>query len=211
MKNIFLAILLFAGISAASAQEVYSSSGRPGYYKKTKKEKKGYDPSKLVLGGGLNASFGGGEVSAGISPMIGYRFTEHFLAGVGLGYQYYKSVYSTDQYGNPTSYSTDNIVYPSVWARYFVYRNIFADATFEYNIITQVDPLDDIPGSPNYGDPIPTKSTFDVSCLLLGVGYKWALGGRVSVFGELMYDVLQNPNSPYYGQVVPRLGVSVGL
>ena len=202
MKRIILIMLLFAGISA-SAQEVYSSSGKPGYYKKTKKQK-GYDPSKLVIGGGLNAGFSNGGASAGISPMIGYRFTDNFLAGVGLGYQYYKYVsYIDNNYNN--YYSTDNIIYPSVWARYFVYRNFFVDATFEYDFISQTDPLD------NYGNFVKTTTNIDVPCMLMGVGYKWALSGRVSFFGEIMYDVIQNINSPYYGQIVPRAGISAGL
>ena len=209
MKNLILILLLFTGIFTSSAQEVYSSSGKTGYYKKMKKQK-GYDPSKLVIGGGLNAGFSSGEVSVGISPFIGYRFADNFLAGVGLGYQYYKYLFFSDQNYN-NYYATENIVYPSVWARYFVWKNIFADATLEYDFISQVVPIDDNPGSANYGILMPTKSTFAVPCLLMGVGYKWSLGGRVSFFLEGMYDVLQQPNSPYVGQFIPRAGVSAGF
>jgi len=202
-------MILFASVSQAFAQEVYSSSGKPGYYKKTHK-KKGYDPGKLVVGGSLNAGFSNGGTSAGINPIVGYKFTDHFLAGVGLGYQYYRYISYTDYYNN-NYFSTDNIIYPSIWARYFVYRNFFVDATFEYDFISQRDPIDANPASPNYGDLVNTTTNINVPCMLVGIGYKWMITGRVSFFAEVMYDVLQEDNSPYYGQLVPRAGICAGL
>ena len=203
MKSIFWMLLLFVGISCASAQDVYTSSGKPGYYKKTKKVK-GFDPSKLIIGGGLNASYSNDYVSVGISPLVGYKITDQFSAGIGLGYQYYKFVSYVDQYYN-AYYSSQNIIYPSIWGRYFVFRNFFVDATLEEDFIYQTDPLD------QYGNFNATKSTFTVPCLLMGVGVNFPIAGRVSLFAEVMYDVLQDPNSPYYGQIVPRAGICAGL
>jgi hypothetical protein len=211
MKNIVVVLLLFIGVSAASAQEVYSSSGKPGYYKKTRNHSThGYDPSRLIVGGGLNAGLSDGGANAGISPLIGYRFTDQFSAGVGFGYQYYKFVSYVDQNYN-SYYSTDNIIYPSIWGRFFVWRNIFIDATFEYDFIFQKDPVDGTPGSPNYGNLVPTTSTYTAPCLLLGAGLKIPIAGRVSLFAEIMYDILQQPNSPYLDQLVPRAGICAGL
>ncbi len=203
MKNIVLALLLFTGISYASAQDVYTSSGKPGYHKKTKK-KKGYDPDKLIIGGGFNASLGGGFANFGIAPIVGYRFTDHFSAGVGVGYQYYQTpddastVYTT-------YYDKENIIFPNVWARFVVWRGLYVTGTFEYDFIKYTVPFD------NYGNPNPMSENVNAQCLLLGVGYKQAIAGRVSFFAELTYDVLQQQYSPYYGQLVPRVGIAMGL
>ena len=39
MKHIIWVLLVFVGMSYASAQDVYTSSGKPGYHKKAKKKK----------------------------------------------------------------------------------------------------------------------------------------------------------------------------
>jgi len=207
MKNIFLAILLFAGISHASAQEVYSSSGKPGYHKATKKKKKGFDPDKLILGGMPNLSFGGGFVDLGVSAIAGYRFTDHFSAGLGVGYLYSKAPYSIDpNNANNILYETENIVNPNLWSRYFVFRNFFVTGIYEYDLINEKLPLD------NYGQVNPTKSNFTNSCLFMGVGMRQPLGGRLSLYGEIVYDVLQGKNSPYYpGEPQIQLGFAAGF
>lgn len=205
-------VLLCLGVGMASAQEVYNSSGKAGYHKKTKKTK-GYDPDKLILGGGLNAGFGGGYANAGAAPIVGYRFTHDFSAGVGLGYQYYRApqdIYDIND-PNKTLYVNENIVYPSIWARYTVYRSIFVVANFEYDFISvkQYDYFIDPTTSQTY--LAQHKLSANVACLPLGVGLKQPLGGRVSFIGELMYDVLQQKYSPYFGQPIIRLGIAAGL
>jgi hypothetical protein len=204
MRYVVVVLLLFIGMSYASAQDVYTSSGKTGYQKKMKKNK-GYDPEKLIVGGGLNGGFGGGYANAGISPIVGYRFTNRFSAGVGVGYQFYKEPDYIDQ-NNNIHYAYENIVYPSVWARYFVWRNIFVDATFEYDFIMLQSPLD------NYGNLNVTRSNVSNQCLLLGVGLKQPIAGRVSFFGELIYDVLQGEYSPYpHNGPDIRFGIAAGI
>jgi len=198
MRNFVLTLVLLVGFSGAMAQEVYNSSGKANY--KKKKEKKGYDADKLVLGGGMNFGIGNGFTRVGVSPIVGYRLQKNLFAGVGLGYQYYKAPY--DELHNVYM----NIVYPNVWARYFVYRNIFVNATYEYDIITERYPLD------RYGNFNETKSSLTNNTLLLAVGYKWSLGGRLGFYGELYYDVLQGKNSPYpksYPGI--RFGIAAGF
>jgi len=205
MKNIILVLILCLGVHLSSAQEVYNSSGKgkPGFQKKTKK-KKGYDPDKLVLGGSLNAGYYGDYANAGIAPFVGYRFAPHFSAGVSVGYQFYKYPEYYDYYHNP-HYAYENIVFPAIWARYFVYRNIFVDATFEYDFInTQYPPY-------TINNPEPYKTFNTNSCFLIGVGIKQPLGGRFSGFAELFYDVLQNNISPYYGPPQVKVGFGVGI
>lgn len=183
MRNFALIVLLLAGFSGAMAQEVYNSSGKANY--KGKKEKGGWDADKLVIGGGLSLGIGNGFARLGASPIVGYRIADHLFAGVGCGYQYYKEPY--DDFHS----IHQNIIYPNVWARYFVYRNLFVNATYEYDIITQRYPID------NKGEFNETRSQFQNSALLAGIGLKQPLGGRLCFYGELYYDVLQGKYSPY--------------
>ena len=206
MKNILFLVLLSLGVASVSAQEVYTSSGKPGYQKKVKKTK-GYDPEKLVIGGGFNAGIGSGFANIGLSPIVGYRWTKNFSAGVGVGYQYYKSPVAPDP-TNPDKelYQYMSIVYPNLWTRYFVYRNIFVDATYEYDIISLKSPID------HFGNVNQVKSSVTNSCLLLGVGLRQPLGGRVSAYVSLIYDLLQGEYSPYPRNAPDiRFGIVAGL
>ena len=207
MKNVVLVLLLFAGMSYASAQDVYTSSGKQGYQKKTKKKKSGYDPEKLIIGGTLNAGFGGGYANVGIGPLVGYRITDHFSAGVGLGYQYYQEPEYVDPVDpNKVSYIKENIIYPSVWTRYYVYRNFFVSGTFEFDFINLKGP-----GYVN-GYLNTVKESVTNPCMLIGAGFRQPLGGRVSAYFELIYDVLQGQYSPYpVGYPDIRIGFGAGF
>ena len=209
MKHFIWVLFAFAFITSATAQDVYTSSGKPGYQKKVQKKKRGYDPDKVIVGGGLSLQIGDGYTALGLSPILGYRFTDHLSAGVGIGYLYSKFAVANDP-NNPNSllYVSDNIVYPNLWARYFVYRNIFISGTFEYDFITQKEPAID----QNTGYVYTAKSSFTNQCLWLGVGLRQPLGGRVFFYGELIYDVLQGENSPYQKNTPDlRFGIAAGL
>ncbi len=209
MKYIILVLLVVLGVQLAVAQEVYTSSGRPEYAKKKEKKKTGYDPSRLIIGGGFIAGFGTGYADVGLSPIVGYRFTDHFSAGVGLGYEYQKSTIQLyDQYAgvyNPYN-SSASIISPSVWTRYFVYRNIFLEGKFEYDLIYTNEANYD-----NSGNIYTQKATETAPCLLLGGGLRQPLGGRVSVIAEILYDVLQTKYSPYINEPVINFGIVAGL
>jgi hypothetical protein len=132
MKRIICVLVLLASIGSLQAQEVYSSSGKTGGYKK-KTTKKGYDPSKLIVGGGLTALYSTDYATIGASPIVGYKLTDHFMAGVGFGYQFIKMYQET--FVGKDYYIRMTLAYPNVWARMLVYRNYFIDASFEYNFI----------------------------------------------------------------------------
>lgn len=206
MKSLVVILLLCMGVTIASAQEVYNSSGKPGYHKKTKTNK-GYDPSKLVLGGGIQAGFGGGYAVAGLSPIVGYHFTNHLVAGVGVGYLYEQAPDANFSTYSSTYYDKEHIVYPNVWLRYFVWRGLYLSAAYEQDIIWRSFP----DYNPVTGDQTTIHSNVGAECLLGGLGIRQPLGGRASFFIELMWDFLQQQYSPYYGQPDLRAGIAVGL
>ncbi len=144
---------------------------------------------RLVFGGNIGLSFG--DITyVSLDPLIGYRVTESFIAGIGLRYQYFRDNfyrYSTSIYGG------------SVFGRYYVYRGIFLESALEANNLHDYNPV------------TRTLERIWVPSLLVGGGYSSSIGGRAGFYASILYDILQDPNSPYYRQPVVRLGIGVGL
>lgn len=210
-------LLLCAGFIGVSAQDVYNSSGKTNGYRK--KEQKGYDPAKLVLGGGLNVNYAsiqlddyhsGSYVQFGISPKVGYKLTDFLTVGVGIGYQYYKNPDFIFVPKDQVAYVHYNIYYPGIWAKCMVYNPIFIATDFEYDI-TRVRQYDVVYANGQQDHLEKERITVTAACLLVGAGFKQSLGGRTSATVEIMYDVLQADYSPYKGQLVYRAGIYVGL
>lgn len=208
---------------AAGAQERYNSSGNRRVYKSTA-HRGGFDPNRLIYGGGLGLSFGT-VTNLGLSPVLGYRFTNWFSAGISLGYQYMRisdqvSVlnYNTGYYESKPFVS--NIYSGSVWAREVVYGDFFLQEEFEHNILSYRNYTSDQSGihhnNVNYGVP----------CLLLGAGYRMRMSDNISMIYYIFYDALQNIDhntmvdsytgekysiSPYAGSLNFRIGINVGF
>lgn len=204
MKRIVCLLLLCTLGISAYAQEVYTSSGKAGGYKKNKK--KGYDPDKLVLGGGLNAGYSGDYANLGISPKVGYKLTDFLSVGVGLGYQFYKA--PDFSFNNEYVYIKQHIIYPNLWTKCMIFNPIFLALDVEYDFIMLNGY--DVGYDPN---PYLIKQKFNAGspAVLVGPGFKQSLGGRTSATLEVMYDLLQAEYSPYRNTLVWRGGIYVGL
>lgn len=207
MKRVLCALLLTVGFLHASAQNIYNSSGKSNGYKH--KKIKGYDPDKLVLGGGVNFGYTSDYANFGITPKIGYKLNNYLVVGAGLGYQYFKAPY--DYYINDkAAYIHENIVSPGLWVKCPLFNFLVLSADFDFNFINlrSYNAYYDQFGNVNF-----RKAIFNVTAptLLVGGGIKQSLGGRTSLIGEIMYDVLQNQYSPYRQQLVYRAGIYVGL
>ncbi|MFI5135756.1 MAG: hypothetical protein ACHQD9_07875 [Chitinophagales bacterium] len=148
--------------------------------------------NRIYIGGYLSLSFGTVTYIA-IAPQVGYRFTNNLTAGVGFNYQYYQ-----DNYYN---YHT-NVYGGLIFARYNVYKGLFLEGDFEDNN------LDVYNVDINTGNYFLTRQW--VPSLLLGGGYSGG-GSHGGFYISILYDVLQNPNSPYYGIPVIRAGVGFGI
>lgn len=199
-------LCLTAGI--VHAQEVYTSSGKSmrQVAAKKKKEDMKFSADKIIVGGGLGLSFGT-ITNISVMPKIGYRITENFAAGVGVGYNYFrwKNYYEfSDINGNVSYYDYKTSMYSaSVWARYIIWRNLFAHVEYEHNFMSFTDYGFDPGGS---GSIIGSKLNYNAGSLLLGAGIRQPVGDRFSVAFAVYYDVLQNPYSPYYKRVFPQIG-----
>lgn len=214
MKKILVVLMLCLCTQAVYAQETYNSSGRKGEAKRKDLKPKGFDASRLVLGGGAILSFGTGYANVGLSPMIGYKITDNFAAGVGLSYQYYRNKFEqvgiVDQNNNLIGimqYDRKTSLYSaSLWARYIVWRNLFVHVQPEMMNVGVPTLVQDPMGNIEVGEDREW-----VPAALLGLGIRQPITGSLSLFVMALYDVVQNPSSPYYKNIDFRLGFNIGF
>ncbi len=217
MKRLIAALICLFVAAGAMAQETYNSSGaRVAQNKRKQQQKTGFDPQKLVIGGGLGLGFGD-VTSIAVSPVVGYRFTEDFMAGVGLGYQYYR-VKDFFEVGNNVTGQYEyyplksHFFYPSIWGRYVVYHNFFvqAEAEYDFQSFTAYE-IDNDPNSSTAGTPISYKLNYNSPALLLGAGLRQPISDRSSLVVVALYDVIQDKYSPYLNRIDLRIGFNVGF
>ena len=121
--------------------------------------------------------------------MVGYKLTPRVSGGVEVGYEWvnYGNNQSTHNYGG------------GVFGRMRVGRNLYAHAEYQsinYEIFNSFN----------------SSSREWVPALLLGGGYVRSLAGRASVYAEVLFDVLQDDNSPYSDwEPIVNFGVAVGF
>ena len=208
-KLILAALLLLLPSSFAGAQDLYNSSGSAAAHAHYRKQNKrhGFERDRLILGGAPVLGFGSGSLALGVAPIAGYRFTDHFMAGIGLNYTYFRQ---NDYYTIGTdNYAMKEQVYSgSVWARYLLFGNFFGQVEYEHNFINYTDLRYDPNGSGNIES---YWVKYNCPSLLVGGGYRSPISGNASLVMMVLYDVLQNKLSPYYGTVSYRFGINVGF
>jgi len=195
MKRLLICFFFLAGVQLVNAQ----------YYKTDTLTRKGFDPSRLVLGGSLGMVFGD-YTNVDISPLVGYRFSDYIAAGINLNAQY-GQFKSRDFYtGNTIQRDKYTIFGGGVWGRVYPLPMVFIHIQPEYNFISQT--------STYYQDndvKQTVKTNYGVPSLLLGAGYTQSVGGRVGIGISVLYDVIQDNRSPYRNSLVYRVGAGLGF
>jgi len=139
---------------------------------------------RLWYGGNLGLLFGT-VTSIQLDPMVGYKVDTQgkYIAGIGGSYWYFK-----DDRFNP-AWSFTGYGY-RVFNRYHVIPQAFIHAEFLHM---------NVDGARNelFG---PLDQRIWVPHVLVGAGYMQSLGGRTGVFVQVLFDVLQDPNSIFFGQ-----------
>ena len=147
--------------------------------------------SRIYFGGHLNLSFGKYTV-VGAQPIIGYKITPKLSAGIKIRYDYikdkrYSPDYTTSNYGG------------SLFTRYRIIPALYVHAEYAYNNYEI-----------NYFSE--GSSRVWVPYLLLGAGYSQRVGSNTWLNFQVLFDVLQNSNSPYKSwQPFYSVGVGVGF
>jgi hypothetical protein len=159
----------------------------------------GFQKANLFVGGGLILGFGADQFNAGINPEVGYSLAKWLDAGIIVNFLYNSITPDPNLYYNDDLSSKQFTYGGGVFARAYVLPFLFLTVQPEYNWITETNSYG--------GEP---KQTYNVSApsLLLGVGYGRRLIGRTTFYFELMFDAINNVNSPYndgFGHPLPIL------
>ena len=189
-KWILLLTVLYAGTAFAQDEDPVATKPKPV-------EKKGFKKENIFLGGNLGVQFGS-YTFVNVSPQVGYHFNKHFEAGAGVNLQYVsQKVY--DQYGNDFYKESYYVFGGNLFARVFPVRPVFLQIQPEYNWINA--------RLKYYNSSYPVqKYTAHAPSLLVGIGASFD-GGLISI----MYDVLQNPASPYSSKPFLSIGIGYGF
>ncbi len=174
MKKASFVLLLLA---------IITTSGFAQYEDDTATTKKGFDKDNIFIGGNFGASFGN-YTQIIFSPQVGYRFNRFFAAGVGVNVQFV-GIKTYDFQGNEYSKQTQGVYGLNLFARAYPIRQAFIQLQPEFNFIK---------GKFKYYNSSFPEQKFNTSAPSLLVGAGIGLGGG---YISLMYDLLQNPNSPY--------------
>jgi hypothetical protein len=181
-------IALCSGMIVIAAHAQYRTPSQPNTYTDDDGTT-GFKKQNLFIGGGLELGFGSDNFDIGINPEVGYSLNRWLDVGVVANFLY--SNVSAD----PTLYYNDDIgsrqfVYGGgVFGRAYVLPFLFLTAQPEFNWIST-----SFNGSNSVGLP---SITTNAPSLLLGLGYGRRVVGQSSFYISLMFDVLQNVNSPY--------------
>jgi hypothetical protein len=187
-RALLLLSVLFTGLYAL-AQDSTAYVGDPP------KERKDTRPLKdrLWFGGGLGLQFGT-YTSIQASPMVGYKVDQDgkFSVGTGITYQYtsdkrYTPAYSYSLYGY------------RLFTRYRVIEQAYIHAEFLHM------------NAPYYVATLDSKARLWVPHLLLGGGVRQPIGGVSTLNLQILWEVLQDPNSVYRGTPGPIISGGVGF
>ena len=189
-KLLFILIIIPIGFTFASnpwdkiETETYDS---------VKTEQTRPTQSKWYYGGNIGFNFWNNYTYLGIFPLVGYKVSPKFSVGGKLGYAYYNQ--------NNTDFSSHNYG-GSIFTRYrvipqFYLHGEFAYWSYERQTFVNLQPE--------------TERTW-VPFLLLGGGFAQMVSPNVWVFVEILFDVINDTNSPYTDwDPFVSFGVGVGF
>lgn len=145
---------------------------------------------RLIFGGNIGLQFGR-YTFVDISPLVGYKVTDQLIMGLGATYIYY----SVDDF--PYKYST-NIFGGRAFTKYYLMENLFAHVEYE---ILNMEVLDDLTYK---------LVRTNIPSLFVGGGYRQMMGERSAFELLLLYNLMEERNSPYQNPII-RAGFVFGF
>ena len=177
MKNLIIIISIIFS---------FSSFHLHAQYYEMKEEKASSFMDKLFFGGGLGLQFGD-VTQIEVSPIIGYKVTPRFHAGLGFSYSYYN-----DKRYTPTlDFSTYGA---SIFTRFFIYEGLFAQAEAEA-LNTKI-----------FYYSGATERRW-IESYFIGGGYYLPIGKRSGMYLLVLWNLNETEFTPYPNPVI-RIGFS---
>ena len=189
MRKILFSLLL---LSAATGVLAQSEEEAP--------QQKGLQKDKLFVGGNFGLSFGN-YTFINISPQFGYHFSKVFAAGIGINGQYVNDKTYVDEQRKSTIIGLN--VFGRVYPIQHVMLQVQPEANYRFGSGKYY----------NYNTNAWVKYTDDamiVPSLLAGGGAVLPTG-RGAMIISVMYDVIQDINSPYGRRPVYNVGYNLSL
>lgn len=172
-----------------------SAQDSTAYVQQGAKEKEPFTlKDRIWFGGGIGLSLGT-VTAVQLDPLVGVFLDHDHKLSVGLGPSY--SYFQDNRYA--PAYEQSNYGY-RIFSRYRVIEQAYLHAEFLqlntesfYNFDNQIGRI-------------------WVPHLLLGAGYVQPLGGSSSIYLQVLFEVLQDPNSVYLGMgPIFSMGIGVGF
>ena len=155
---------------------------------------------RLYVGGNVSFNIYSGWILLDASPFLGYKVTEKYSAGFGIKYIYR---------GFPEQNINQSYYGGNIFSRYQFTKNFIAHSEYELLRVYDIKPI---------------SSTFGertlASMFYIGGAYSTSIGGTATVQIMMLYDLINDYNSPYrsyyiFGASGPpilyRVGFSVGF
>jgi hypothetical protein len=178
---------------------------------KKKKKSNGYfQKEQLLIGPGLNFGAGAGQFSFTVAPTVAYAHTENFFTGITLSYTFFQSNIDLGTVvGQPTVVKAKGHMFStSVFARYIIANYLIVNVEPELNRLKYPS---DIFYNTQTGKVQIDHQRIVTPAFLVGLGYAQRMGTYSHSFFLANYDLVQNPNSPYFGTLDIRAGVMFSL
>lgn len=177
MKNRVSFVLIIIMIALTTNLVAQDSVRVNPYFQKPKSD----FSQRLYFGGSVGLTFGT-YTSISIWPLVGYKMTPKLSVGIQPGYEYLRYNY----YG--LKYKSNNYGM-RVFNRFRFINQAFTHVEFAY-----------IKNELSWNDQVTNEKETDnfwVPFLFLGGGYVQNLGGAGSVYFQVLFDVINDENSPY--------------
>lgn len=192
-------LLLLVSLTCIGLYSIAGPSLHSSFLPKNKK-KSGFDKTRLLIGPGIGFGAAQRAFSFNLSPSVAYCFTDNFHAGTTLSFSYFQQAFDYNNL-NTNALETFKLRVPtykwSVFGRYHV-ANLFVLNVEPEIMSTKFLNANSLQYNASSGKLIDNSSRIMVPALLIGAGYAQRFGGLG--YGGIMagYDVVQNPNSPYF-------------
>lgn len=150
------------------------------------------------FGGNVGANVWNDYILISAEPMIGYNFSSKFSSGLKAHYSFIK-----ENYKNRENFTYHNFG-GSLFMRYspvplgYLHAE-FAFTNYEHHNYNQLNQKYE-------------SERIWVPFILLGAGYRQPIGSNATAYAEILFDVLQDKNSPFKKwEPIVHVGIAVGF